>query len=467
MLPTIAELSASLANGGTTSRKLTEGCLERILDAGGEGSRAFTRVYGDAARADADAADRLRGAGIVLSPIAGLPVSVKDLFDVAGETTLAGSVVLKGEAPAVADAEAVGRLRRAGAVIVGKTNMTEFAFSGLGLNPHYGTPRNAWDRALGRIPGGSSAGAAVSVTDGMAAFAIGTDTGGSVRIPAALCGLVGFKPTARRVASTGCFPLSRTLDSIGPIARTVACCAVVDRVLSGDPAPVPAALPIAGLRLGVPRQYVFEGLDPEVASAFAAAVSVLSSAGARVVDLDFPELLDLPAIHKDGGFAVMEAYAIHRRRVAEHESKYDPRVASRIVRGRSAGAAEYLDLLDHRAAFIRATARAAAPFDALLFPAAALVAPPVAELEASDEAYFRANARALRNTTVVNFFDGCALSLPCHAAGAAPVGLMVAGCGASDDRVLSAGLAIESVLAGAARERRSSEVPPGLVRGRR
>jgi aspartyl-tRNA(Asn)/glutamyl-tRNA(Gln) amidotransferase subunit A len=446
MLPTIARLSADLALGKTTSRELTEACLERILDAGGEGPRTFTRVHADAARAAADAADRLRRAGVTLSPISGLPVSVKDLFDVAGEPTLAGSKVLCEAAPAPADAEVVARLRRAGAVVVGKTNMTEFAFSGLGLNPHYGTPRGPWDRAVGRIPGGSSSGAAVSVTDRMAAFAIGTDTGGSVRIPAALCGLVGFKPTARRVPSSGCYPLSKTLDSIGPIAPTVACCAIVDAVLSGQPAPVPEALPIAGLRLGVPCQYVLDGLDPEVARAFGAALTALSSAGARVVDLEFPALLDLPAMHKDGGFAVLEAYAIHRRLIDEREAAYDPRVASRILRGRGVGAAEYIDLVERRTSFIRHADRVMAAFDALAMPTAALVAPPVAELEANDEAYFRANARALRNPSVVNFIDGCALSIPCHEPGTAPVGFMVAAPGGCDRRLLAVALAVECAL---------------------
>jgi aspartyl-tRNA(Asn)/glutamyl-tRNA(Gln) amidotransferase subunit A len=446
MLPNIAQLSADLALGKTTSRELTEDCLSRILDAGGEGPRTFTRVHADAARAAADAADRLRCAGVMRTPIAGLPVSVKDLFDVAGEPTLAGSKVLREAVPASADAEIVTRLRAAGAVIVGKTNMTEFAFSGLGLNPHNGTPRGPWDRTVGRIPGGSSSGAAVSITDGMAAFAIGTDTGGSVRIPAALCGLVGFKPTARRVPSAGCFPLSRSLDSIGPIAPSVACCATVDAVLSGQPSPVLDALPIAGLRLGVPCQYVLDGLDPEVARAFGAALTALSSAGARVVDLDFPALLDLPAIHKDGGFAVLEAYALHRRLIGEREPDYDPRVASRILRGREVRAAEYIDLLEQRASFIRSADRVMAPFDALAMPTTALVAPPLAELEASDEAYFRANARALRNPSVINFLDGCALSIPCHERGTAPVGFMIGGPSGSDRRLLAVGLAVERVL---------------------
>jgi aspartyl-tRNA(Asn)/glutamyl-tRNA(Gln) amidotransferase subunit A len=446
VLANVAELSADLARGKTTSRELTEASLRRIRDAGGEGPRTFTRVHVDAARAAADAADRLGGAGVRLSPIAGIPVSVKDLFDVAGEPTLAGSIVLRDAPPAAADAEVVARLRRAGAVVVGKTNMTEFAFSGLGLNPHYGTPRGPWDRAVGRIPGGSSSGAAVSVADGMAAFAIGTDTAGSIRVPAALCGLAGFKPTARRVPLAGCYPLARSLDSIGPIAPTVACCAIVDAVLSGEPAPVSEPLPIAGLRLGVPRQYVLEELDAEVARAFADALRALSSAGARVVDVDFPELLELPAIHKDGNINTMEAYAVHRRLIEERERSYDPRVASRIQRGKSARAADYIDLVARRAAFVAGAERVLHPLDAMVLPTTALVAPPVTELEASDEAYFRANARALRNTGIVNFIDGCALSVPCHEPGTAPVGFMVAGPAGSDRHVLAAGLAIEQVL---------------------
>jgi aspartyl-tRNA(Asn)/glutamyl-tRNA(Gln) amidotransferase subunit A len=446
MLPTLAFLAGELARGETTSRELTEACLDRIGVAGGEGPRTVTRVYAEAARAAAEAADRLRRAGVTVSPLAGVPVSVKDLFDVAGEPTLAGSVVLRAAAPAAADAAIVSRLRRAGAVLVGKTNMTEFAFSGLGLNPHRGTPKGPWDRTVGRIPGGSSSGAAVSVTDGMAAVAIGTDTGGSVRIPAALCGLVGFKPTARRVPREGCYPLSRTLDSIGPIGVSVACCALVDSVLAGEPPWVPEALPVAGLRLGVLRDLVLDDLDDEVARAFSAALTKLSSAGARVADVHFPELREMPAMLRHGGFAVAEAFAVHRQLLEAHEHEFDPRVASRMLRGRSFSAWEYIDLVGRRADFMRATERAAAPFDAIVLPTAALIAPPIAELEASDEAYHRANWRALRNATVVNYFDGCALSVPCQEPGSAPVGFMVAGVGGADRWVLAAGRAIERVV---------------------
>ena len=264
--PTIQRLAADLANGLTTSRKLTEEALARIKDPNGEGGRAFIRVWPSQALAAAEACDRLRREGLVASPLAGIPVSIKNLCDVKGETTLAGSRVLKDQRIATEDAPVVARLRAAGAVIVGSTNMSEFAFSGVGFNPHYGTPGNPADRK--RVPGGSSSGAAVSVADRMAVAALGTDTGGSVRIPAALCGIVGFKPTARRVPIGGVVPLSTSLDSIGPLANSVECCAIVDAVFAGEPISVPKPMPLAGLRLAVPKDYVMDELDPVVAKAF-------------------------------------------------------------------------------------------------------------------------------------------------------------------------------------------------------
>ena len=228
---TLNELTTALEEGSTTSVQLTEQALARATDPAGEGARA-TRLYAESALAQARASDTLRAAGVVRSAVEGLPVSIKDLFDVKGETTMAGSVAREGEPAAEHNAVVVDRLIAAGAVIVGRTNMTEFAYSGLGINPHYGTPLNPWDRATGRIPGGSSSGAAVSVADGMAAAAIGSDTGGSVRIPAALCGLTGFKPSAWRVSMAGVLPLSANLDSIGPIAASVRCCAELDAILS-------------------------------------------------------------------------------------------------------------------------------------------------------------------------------------------------------------------------------------------
>src|SRR5690348_13997960 len=288
----IAALARDLAEGRTTSRRLAEEALARIADASGEGGRAFTKVNAQGALAAAEASDRQRKEGVVPSPLAGLPVSIKDLFDIAGEVTTAGSTILRDRPPTAADAVAVARLRSAGAVVIGRSNMTEFAFSGIGINPHYGTPANPYDRGSRRIPGGSSSGAAVSVSDGMAAFALGTDTGGSVRIPAALCGVAGFKPTASRVPREGAFPLSTTLDSVGPLAPTVACCATVFQVLAAEPPRALEPAVLSGMRLGVPKNYMLEDLDVEVMEAFQSALQRLSRRGAKIVDIAVPEFDD-------------------------------------------------------------------------------------------------------------------------------------------------------------------------------
>ena len=442
----IMTLAGDLAAHKTSSQALVEDALVRIAAPSGEGARVFLRTHRESALAEAKASDALRAHGIVPSPLAGIPVSVKDLFDVAGDMTRAGSKALADAAPAKVDATVVRRLRQAGAIIIGRTNMVEFAFSGLGLNPHYGTPMNPWDRATGRIPGGSSSGAAVSVADGMAAMGLGTDTGGSVRIPAALCGLTGFKPTARRISKDGTFPLSTTLDSIGPIAHGVACCALVDSILAGEAPQVPQALPLKGLRLGVVQDYVLDGLDSGVAAAFGRALARLSRAGASVTDVRFEALQRLPQMNQKGGLVVAEAYAIHREPIARRKADYDPRVASRILRGADVSAAEYIDILNQRALMIADSAGVAAPYDALLMPTVIMVAPPIAPLEADDQFYGKTNLAMLRNPSVVNFLDGCALSIPCQEPGAAPVGLMVVGQNGEDRRLLAVGLAVEAAL---------------------
>ncbi len=445
--PPLAGLLRKLATGETTSAALTEAALDRARDPAGEGARVFTALYDDGARAQAAASDALRAAGVAQGPLAGLPVSIKDLFDVEGEVTRAGSVVRNDAPPAERDAPVVRRLKAAGAVIVGRTNMTEFAYSGVGLNPHYGTPANAWDRAGRRIPGGSSSGAAVSVTDGMAAVGIGTDTGGSVRIPSALNGLTGFKPTARRVPTEGAFPLSHTLDSIGPLAPTVDCCALVDAVLAGeDPAPV-AALPVEGLRLAVPQTLVFDGIEDGVANTFAAALSRLSAAGARITEIGLESLAEIPRVSIAGGFAAAEAYAIHRADLETRADRFDPRVAARIDNGKKISGADYVDLLAARTRLRAAADAASAPFDALILPTTPRIAPPIADLEASDTVYGEANLAMLRNNALFNFLDRCAVSLPCHAAGDAPVGMMVVGETMGDSRLLAVAKAIEGALA--------------------
>ncbi|MFO1182938.1 amidase [Ottowia sp.] len=445
-LPTLEQLGAALAAGRTRALALTEAALARAQDAAGEGARVFTHISRERALAAARASDTLRAAGIVRSPLEGIPVSVKDLFDVAGEVTTAGSAVLRGAPPATRNAPVIDRLIAAGAVIVGRTNMSEFAFSGLGLNPHWGTPANPWDRASRRIPGGSSSGAAVSVTDGMAAVAIGSDTGGSVRIPAALCGLTGFKPTQRRVSIDGTVPLSTSLDSIGPLGASVRCCAITDAVLAGQPVPAPTVRDVAGTRLAVPQTVVLDGMDATVASAFERALSRLSAAGARITRLAVPEFAQFAALNARGTLAAAEAWAWHRALLAERGAEYDPRVSSRIRGGEKMGAADYIDLLAARRRWIAQVGARVSGFDALVLPTVPIVAPRMANLEASDEAYFAANGLILRNPTLINFLDGCALSLPCHAPGQAPVGLMLAGPGGRDPDILALGQGVELLL---------------------
>lgn len=443
---TLQTLSRQLAAGELSSRALVERCLAAIDDPQGEGARTFIAVHRESALAAADRIDARRRAGADLPPLAGIPVSIKDLIDEAGVVTLGGSTVRAQAPPAARDSVVVERLKAAGLIIIGRSNLTEFAYSGLGINPHYGTPRNVFDRATGRIPGGSSSGAAISVTDGMAAAAIGTDTGGSVRIPAALNGLVGFKPSARRVPLEGVLPLAISLDSIGPLARTVADCALLDAVLAGDEPGVPAPASLRGLRFGVPKSLVQDELAPAVADAFAAALARLSAAGATLVELPLFDFAQVIEVNPRGAISGAQAWWFHRGMVAAHADRYDPRVLARIRPGETILAADYIEMLQRRRRFIADVTAATAGCDALLMPTVPDTAPTLAEVLASDEAYFRANSRMLRNTSLVNLYDGCALSLPCHVPGTAPVGLMVAGVGGTDRRVLAIGLAVEAAL---------------------
>ena len=447
--PTIESLAAELAAGRTTSVALTEAALARAQDPAGEGARVFTQIDADRARAAAQASDLLRHAGMVRSPLEGLPVSIKDLIDVAGQVTTSGSVVLKDAPPAAHNAPVINRLIAAGAVIVGRTNMTEFAFSGLGLNPHYGTPKNPWDRentAGGRIPGGSSSGAAVSVTDGMAVVGIGSDTGGSVRIPSALCGLTGFKPTQRRVPIEGTLPLSTSLDSIGPLAASVRCCAIVDAILAGEPPTTPAPRELAGARLAMPETLVLNDMDAAVATAFERACARLQAVGVRLTRIAVPEFAEFSRLHARGTLAGAEAWAWHRQLLTERGDEYDPRVGLRMRGGEQMSAADYIDLLAARQRWIAAVESRIAGFDALLMPTVPVIAPRIDELQGSDQAYFAANGLILRNPTLINFLDGCALSLPCHAAGEAPAGLMLAGAGGRDHDILALGEAVQRSL---------------------
>ena len=446
-MKTLRELSRELATSATTSEKLVRECLEKIAAPNGEGARAFIKVYAEPALAAARASDTARANGQVASPIAGIPISVKDLFDIGGEITRAGSIVLNDAPPATLDAPAIARLKAAGMIVIGRTNMTEFAYGAHGMNQHYGTPLNPWDRAAKRIPGGSTSGGAVSVTDDMAAATIGSDTGGSVRIPSALCGITGFKPTQRRVPLTGAFPLSSTRDSIGPLGRSVACCTLLDAVMSDATPVLPAPVGLNGLRFGVPTTLLQDALAPQVADAFARALTALSAAGALIEEFAFPEL----ARERDGSvkanFSAVEAYALHRARLESDGDKFDRRVYARLMLGAGMKAADYVDLLKLRRGLMESADRATARFDALLAPTVPIIAPTIAEMESSDDVFFKVNGMLLRNCAPFNVLDRPCLSIPCHRVGDAPVGLMLAGETMRDARVLSIGQAIETVLA--------------------
>ncbi len=400
------------------------------------------------ARAVAASVDAQHACGAPLPPLAGLAISVKDLFDVQGHVTTAGSTVLADRHAAACDAPAVARLRSAGAALVAHTNMTEFAFSGVGINPHHGTPANPATHRIdneARIPGGSTSGGAVSVATGAAWAALGSDTGGSIRIPAALQGLVGFKSTARLVPTEGAIPLSTTLDTACAITRSVRDAVVLHEVLA-QRIVQRSGHALKAMRFAMPSTTMLDGLDATVSSAFERAIAALRAAGASIEDIALPELTELSGIQSTGGFSAAESWAWHRQLLKSREAEYDPRVAMRIRRGERMSAADYIDLLRARRDWIEEMQTATRGFDALLSPTVPIVAPRIAELQASDDAFFAANALLLRNPSVVNMLDGSALSLPCQREGEMPVGLMIWGHAMADDAILDASLAIESAL---------------------
>jgi aspartyl-tRNA(Asn)/glutamyl-tRNA(Gln) amidotransferase subunit A len=427
-----------------SARDRLEQALARIADPAGEGKRACLTIYVDAARATADAADARAKAGKQLGQLDGAIVSIKDLYDVAGEVTRAGSRVLADEGlVATADAPVVKRLRGAGAVIVAKTNMSEFAFSGVGANPHFGTPGNPFDRA--RVPGGSTSGGAVAVADGMCEIAIGTDTGGSTRIPAALCGLVGWKPSKQRVPTDGAFPLSFTLDSVGPMARSVADCALADAAMAGEPASGLEPALLSGLRLGIWQGMPFEGIDETVAAAWTAALARLGQHGVRFSDEKLSLVDDMAQVNAKGGFSPAESYAIHRERLGRNGAGVDPNIRARIERGATIMAADYIDMMQARRRLVQAMDARLSPFDALVLPTTPIVAPKLAEV-ATPEEFGRKNAMLLRNTAPINFFDLCAISLAMPRRGGLATGLMLVGRNGQDRRLFNIAAAVENCL---------------------
>lgn len=436
------DLTGSLGQGN--ARALLDACIDAAQSDANR--HTFLSTSFDTARQAADAADAAQRSGAAHHALGGLAVSIKDLFDVQGEVTAAGSTVLAAAPPAAADCPAVARLRAAGAALIGRTNMSEFAFSGVGINPHHGTPANPATRPLDaepRIPGGSTSGGAVSVATGAAWAALGSDTGGSIRIPAALQGLVGFKNTARLTPTDGAIPLSTTLDTTCAITRSVRDAVLLHEVLA-DRRVVLADRPLASLRFAVPTTAMLDALDTTVQRAFERTLALLRASGARIDEIAVAALAAVPP-----SFSPPEAWAWHRHLLATRQAEYDPRVAARIRRGEAMSAADYIDLLHARRAWIATMDAATGEFDAMLSPTVPVVAPPIAPLLASDEAFFATNLLLLRNPSIVNMLDGCALSLPCHGPGEMPVGLMVWAGALRDDAVLGAALSIEAVLAGA------------------
>jgi aspartyl-tRNA(Asn)/glutamyl-tRNA(Gln) amidotransferase subunit A len=404
-------------------------------------AQVFTRAMFDEAR-------RAAAAASPQSPLSGLAFSAKDLFDIAGQPTPAGSVVLAHAPAAAADAVAVARLRAAGGVLTGRTNMSEFAFSGVGVNPHHGTPANASDAATPRIPGGSSSGAAVSVATGAAFIGLGSDTGGSIRIPAALNGIVGFKSTARLVPADGALPLSSTLDTVCAMTRSVRDAITAHEILAARRVDT-GTKPLAQQRLAVVRNFFFDGCEPAVSAAFEHAVKRLRTAGARIEEIELPALAELAAINASGGFSAAESYAWHRLLLERSGAGYDPRVAQRILKGAAMKAHEYIDLAAARRRWIAGVEAVLAPFDAVLSPTVPITAPTIASVAPGaerDEEFFRINALLLRNPSIVNMLDGCAVSLPCHAGGELPVGLMLWHAALHDDAVLTIALQAEQTL---------------------
>ena len=434
---------AALRSGKTTAPLQMEAAIQIAESPANQ--HVFLRTLFDDARRNA------AQLGVERLPLAGLAISTKDLFDLQGQTTAAGSLFLQGEPVADADCPAVARLKAAGGVVIGRTNMVEFAFSGVGVNPHFGTPANGGcpdAKQVPRIPGGSSSGAAVSVATGSSFIGLGSDTGGSIRIPAALNGIVGFKNTARLVPAHGAYPLSTTMDTVCALTRSVRDATLAHEVLSAQTV-VRSNAPLASYRLAVVKPLMQDALDATVSRAWERSLSRLRAGGAVVHEINLRALDDLPAINATGGFSPVEAYAWHHPLMEKHKASYDPRVLARIMRGAAMTSREYIELQRAWRAWIAEVETALAGFDAVLSPTVPIVAPPIAEVDAGaerDEAFFRVNGLLLRNTAVVNMLDGCGISIPCHQPGELPVGLMVWAPAMQDDTVLNIAAQIEQSL---------------------
>ena len=447
----INDVIAALNTNKITARQLVENCLAAIDDPDGEGQRAFISTYHDRARQQADMIDHARKQGWAVPKFAGIPLSVKDLFDEAGIVTKAGSIVLKDAAPASQDAIVVARLKAAGFIVIGRTNMTEFAFSGLGTNAHYGTPRSPFERdpknpKIGRVAGGSSSGSAVSISDQMAVATIGSDTGGSTRAPAAFCGIVGFKPTTDRMPGTGIFPLSTSFDAAGPMGTSVDCCAILDSLMAGKDGNTEPPFPVKNLRLAIPVGYLFDDLDDHVAQCFAAAIKALSAAGAIIEEMPIAPIEAMRPSNNTKSIVAAEAYALHCDRLkSDAVAQYDPYIAHRLAGGHDISTTDYINMFAARKKVWADVQTMTQHFDALVLPTSPALPPTLDTLD-SIAAKTAINARCLRNTSLSNYLDQPTITLPCHGAGTAPVGISLMGPRLHDRRLFAIAAGVEKIL---------------------
>jgi len=449
IMPGLRVLSEALRNGQTTASKLVEQALERALL-----SDSVFIAINPGLVSLAYSIDRARKKSQPLPPLAGIPIALKDLFNIRNELTLAGSLVRKHYAqPEAADADVVAPLRAAGLLFFGRTNMSEFAFSGIGKNPHYGTPLSIWDRATRRLPGGSSSGSAVAVAEGVVPAALGSDTAGSCRIPAAFNGLVGVKPSFGRMSLNGIYPLSPRLDAPGPLAVDVDSCFILDQLMCAqvkpdDRLPLLVAADTAALKLIIPQARVIEDLDDQVRTAFERAVETLRAAGVSIQQAAMPVLDQCDDLFRERPVVIHEVWQHHREMLEQHLDQYDPFVGLRMSAGAEISAEEQQSRYRERNELVAAFNQQfdSLQADALLYPSVACVPPAIAETDDEDRARL-VNLRCLRNTATVNYFDGCSISLPCHQPGDAPVGLMLSAGNGADDRLYQVAAAIEAALA--------------------
>ncbi|CDZ63429.1 Amidase [Neorhizobium galegae bv. orientalis] len=444
----IAELSALIQMGRVDPVEVTESVLAGIKAY--PDKAVFISLLEGRALAEARASSKRMKEGRSLGLLDGIPIAWKDLFDIEGLPTTAGSKVLKKADPAAKDAAIVDLLKQAGMVAVGRTNMSEFAFSGIGINPHYGTPHNPHGKDAPRIPGGSSSGSGVAVAAGLVPVAMGTDTGGSIRIPAGFNGIVGYKATRGRYAMNGVYPLATSLDSLGPLCRSVQDAVWVDAAMRGLAVPQTPRQPARPLDIVIPTNIVLDGAEPGVVAAFEAAIERLAKAGARITRLAFPTFDELPKLMvKYGPMVTAEAFALHREKLSGPDAEeMDHRVVARTRLGEKTSLSDYIAIVENRARMIAET-EALIGDRFVAMPSVAHVAPPIAPLERDDELFFATNGKTLRNTGFGNFLDWCGVSIPCGSGDAGmPVGFLLSANANCDETLLQAAMAHEEIIRG-------------------